>query len=94
MPYQFVLGSPTRAGTHSNIEYFSEHADRGDVPNIVTLEARAMRFDTQAEAGARIADFMQAKQGQKQAIRRSLGREEKPLYEPQDSSPIYILPVE
>ncbi|BDD79748.1 hypothetical protein [Burkholderia phage FLC9] len=94
MPYQFVLGSPVRQGERAAIEYFSEHADRGDVPNIVTAENRAMRFKTQAEAGAKIADFMQAKLGQKHAMRRLLGREEKPLYEPQDSSPIYILPVE
>lgn len=94
MPYHFVLGSPGRVGGKSVIEYFSEHADRGDIPNIVATEVKAMRFKTQAEAGAKIADFMQAKQGQKVAVRRALGREEHPLYEPQDSSPIYILPVE
>jgi hypothetical protein len=90
MPYQFVLGSPiSRSG---RIEYFSEHADRGDVPNIVTDETRAMRFSTQAEAGAKIADFMKAKDGQYEAMRRNLGRGL--IHKLQDSSPIYILPVE
>lgn len=94
MPYQFVLGSPVTIDHRSTIEYFSAEADRGDTPHIVENEKKAMRFPTQEEAGRKIPDFMEAKRGQRVAIRRSLGREEHPIWEPQDYSPIYILPVE
>jgi hypothetical protein len=94
MPYQFVLCSPATVNGSSIIEYFSDQADRGDTPHIVATEMKAMRFKTQAEAATKIPDFMEAKEGQRRAVRRSLGREENPIWAPQDYSPIYILPVE
>lgn len=98
MPYQFVLGTPihrhTRTGhCSSGYEYFSDQADRGDVPNLVRDEVKAKRFESQAAAAAAIPSFLAALDHMAEVFRRSMGQTGK-FVQQQNSSPIYIHPVD
>jgi hypothetical protein len=94
MPYQFILGAPLTRHGRTDFEYYSDHADRGDVPNIVHDEARAKRFSTQIEAAQAVPLLMHAREHMHDVIRRSLGRSTDQFIQKQDSPPIHIIPVE
>jgi hypothetical protein len=95
MPYQFILAAPYVRNGSNTVEYYSDHADRGDVPNIVNDDQRrAKRFDSQEEAAKYVGHFMRAKEHMQDVINASLGRIVSELTKRQDYSPIHIVPIE
>lgn len=93
MPYQFVLGSPIHRNGRNGYEYYSDHADRGDCPNIVTDQRRAKRFETQEQAAAAIPLLLSAIDNVNDVIRRSMGQTGK-FAKQQNWAPMHIIPVE
>lgn len=94
MPYQFILAASLTRNGRTDFEYYSDHADRGDVPNIVHDEPRAKRFATQEEAAQAVPLLMHAREHMQDVIRRSLGRAADQFIHKQDATPIHIIPVE
>lgn len=94
MPYQFVLSTTFTNNGRSSIEYYSDQADRGDVPNIVRDVRKAKRFDSQVEAAQAVGLFMHAKEHMQDVIRASLGRIASEFTKPQISDNILIEPIE
>jgi len=94
MPYQFILGAPIHRNGRNEHEFYSDHADRGDCPNIVYTESRAKRFASQEEAAKAIPLLLAALDNVNDVVRRSMGQDPTKFRKLQDSTPIHILPVE